>query len=421
MIASAGSKFEGRLQEHSTFAKKVLPVTGIFGGPNTGNENLGRALRFFKTMVTEAPDFIKTLNLYAFQNYSDERQLPVNMGVEILIGETVYRYNFVALQDIIINERLIKITSSQRIMLYERRKKKIKLHRLTENYDELRSLIKSLPKTQLFLPYTILNKIPNYQEVFDWFKDTLQISGPGSFIQPRQGADRTHADPHHFYDFVSLLDQNSPACRLDSRVADPEDPVHEALQNGETTQCGNFTIFINHKAKAVEVYYRYRAFNEHRVLKVYPFDKEGPGDYYPIVHPFSEEREKNALVSMLALAELSANFTDRVYINTQFDNSFELILAHQTLAEFLETCTPHSRSQFILTLSSALLLDKMLFRPDEIWITERGDFGNTKLLSLSDYKKSIKSREVWKGYKHNKIGGIYTTLHMAALDVGRFK
>jgi AAA15 family ATPase/GTPase len=421
MIATAGSKFEDTLQQPPSHSKKILPISGIFGGPNTGNENLGRALRFFKTMVTEAPDFIKTLNLYAFQNYSDERQLPVSMGLELLAGGAIYRYNFVALQDIIINERLIKITSTQRIMLYERRKKKIKLHRLTENFDDLRGLVKSLPKTQLFLPYTISNKIYNYEDVYKWFQETLQISGPDSSIQPKQGADKTHADSKQFYDFVNMMDINSAACRLDSRVAAPDDPVHEAIKNDLTTQCGNFTIFVNQKEKSLEVYYRFRAFNEYKVLKVHPFDNENDLEYYPIVHPFADEREKNALLSVLALTELTANLSPRVYVNTQFDNSFELILAHKKLAKFLDSCNKDSSSQFIITLSSPLLLDKMLFRPDEIWITERGDFGDTLLLSLSDYKKSIKNREVWKGYQGNKIGGIYTTLHMAALEVGRFK
>ena len=108
-------------------------------------------------------------------------------------------------------------------------------------------------------------------------------------------------------------------------------------------------------------------------------------------------------------------------INTNFDVSFELIAGHQTLSEFLASLSRSSRSQLIITLGSPLLLDKKVFRPDEIWITERGDFGDTLLLSLSDYKKSIKNREVWKGCQHDRIGGIYTTLHMAALEVGRLK
>jgi hypothetical protein len=418
MVASAGGKYGYRMLPCLDMKKRILPLTGIFGGEGTGNENLARALRFFKAMVTETPDFVKTLNLYAFQNYSDQRQLPIMMGAEFLAGDHIYLYDFVALQDTIIHERLIRTGSGPKTVLFERRKRKIKLNRQLGHYEALRGLVKSLPRTQLFLAYTVQNGFQHYREVYDWFAESLQVSGPDSGIQSQPVADRTHADPASYADFVDLVDRNSVFCRLDGRVSDPSDPVHEAIAKGATFQSGSYTVFPNPETRALEVYYRHSSFNEHKILKVFPFEEDSPLDYYPITHPFEDEREKSALASVLALAELSSNFAPRVHVNTRFDSSFDLILAHQTLSGYLDCLSSESRSQFILTLGNALLLDKKIFRPDEIWITERGDFGNTKIVSLSEYKKSLKSREAWKAYPHDKVGGIYTTLHIAALEVG---
>jgi hypothetical protein len=421
MTAASGGKFGRRLMRHPPSKRPILPVAGVFGGPSAGGADLARALSFLKSAVMEEDDVLKTLTRFAFQNLSDNKTMPVRMGVDILADGAVWQYGFSALQDEVVSERLTRAEPSGRALVFERRNRTVKAPPQGDGDGSLKRLSRGLPRGRLLLSAAGAEGLGACRPVCDWFRGSLQISGPGSSAAPRSPGLRTNASGGGLYDFISLIDRNPHSQRLDSKAAPPSDPIHEAMKRGEVTACGNFVARRGADGGEAEVYFCHRSFNEYKILKVHPFDKNSGGDLHPVARPFSDEREKSALVSLLSLEGLSGNSRPIVCVNTRFDESFDLISAHRTLSGFLDGSTRDSRSQFILTLSSPLLLDRKLFRPDEIWITERGDFGNTSLLSLSDYRKSTKSRDAWKGYSSSRIGGIYPALHMAALESGRRK
>ena len=67
-------------------------------------------------------------------------------------------------------------------------------------------------------------------------------------------------------------------------------------------------------------------------------------------------------------------------------------------------------SQLIFTTHDTNLLSSELFRRDQIWFTEKDNFGATKLYSLYDYKpqnKRIRTDEMYeKNYLIGKYGAI---------------
>jgi AAA15 family ATPase/GTPase len=418
MAATSGRRFNGRVQWHNGLKKRMLPISAIFGGENSGYDSFAKALRFIKELVTESPNFVTSLNLYTFQNYTDSRVIPVKMGVDIIVGDNVYRFNFMAMKDVIVSERLIHIEKKAKTLLYERRKKKIKFPPRTESAEELKALFKTMPKNQLFLQHSVRHKFPNFKEAFDWFRYGLQVTGPGTQVHPSRVPDSSLLDSDFLPDFINLLDQNSTQTRLDSLIVPKEAPIHAAIARGDFSPHGDFLLHHNVKGDFLELYYRYKTFNDVKILKLFPTDRDCLWEKFPISRPFSSDREKQGLVAFLSVYDLIHAKTPRVYVSNYFDNAFELIRARGLLAQYLEGCDKDRRSQFILTLSNALLLDKKLFRQDEIWIAEHGDFGNTRVLSMGDYKKSVKGREAWRDPRNNRIGGIYTPLIMAALEVG---
>ncbi|MDR2613178.1 MAG: hypothetical protein LBG06_10295 [Deltaproteobacteria bacterium] len=420
MTAFSGRKFDGRLPRHPSVVKRILPAAAVFGGEGSGTENLARTLRFFKQLVTESPAFVNSLNLYTFQNYSESREIPVKIWVELAAGDSAWGYGFTALKDVVVNERLVSLGRSQKTLLFERRKKKLTFHGSVEGPEVLRSLFRGMPKSLLFLPHAVRNGNRQFQDVYVWFRDTLHVSGRDSHVHQPHVSDAGSTDSRLFQDFIELVDRNSAAARLDARAVPPESPVHQAIEREGTIRAGDYLIRrTSRNGSGFEVYYRHRSFHDSKLLKLFPFDRESPWEYCPVPRPFPSEREKHSLVSLMSVCDIMTAKGPMTYFINSFDAAFDLIRARTVISDYLDSCSRESRTQLVITTANALLLDKMVFRPDELWIAEPGEFGNTRLLSMGEYKKTLKEKAVWKNFNTGRIGGIYTPLLMAALEAGR--
>ena len=64
-----------------------------------------------------------------------------------------------------------------------------------------------------------------------------------------------------------------------------------------------------------------------------------------------------------------------------------------------------STPQLIFATHDTTLLDPELFRRDQIWFTEKGEHGSTRLYPLSDYKPR-KGEAMQKGYLSGRYGAV---------------
>ena len=67
-----------------------------------------------------------------------------------------------------------------------------------------------------------------------------------------------------------------------------------------------------------------------------------------------------------------------------------------------------SNAQIIFAAHDTNLLDKKIFRRDQIWFVEKNQFGSSELYSLSDFKSSRvrKNTAFEKNYMMGKYGAI---------------
>jgi AAA15 family ATPase/GTPase len=417
MSAGKGLKFDGRLLHYENYAKHVLPAGSVYGGDPKGLDSFSLALRFFKRIATEAPPFINSLNLYSYQNFTDGGKHPTRLAAQFLAGGQVYRYSFTAFKDVVYSEKLSKVFGQLTERVFERLIRKVRFGKDIETTPEIKETIRTLPRAQLFLSFSRERKFSFLEDVSNWFSDTLQILGQGSYFpKDNPSPDKNYTYSSKFYDFISLQDQNDIKTRIYSREVPKNMPIHQAVKKGELTEVGNFLINVDKKAKKVSVYYLYKSQNDHKLLQIYPYDMDSEWEQFILDRPFASEREKSSFVTNLALADIQSGAGQRLYVFNRLDETFDPIKARTVISSYLDSLTANSHSQVVFTTSNPLLLDKMLFRPDEIWVTEHFPLGVTKLSSLISFRSSIKSKPAWKGVKLNKIGGIYPALLMAALE-----
>jgi uncharacterized protein len=89
----------------------------------------------------------------------------------------------------------------------------------------------------------------------------------------------------------------------------------------------------------------------------------------------------------------------------ELDNSL-----HPRLAQFLVKLFHHpvanrSNAQIVCASHEVLLLDKDIFRKDQIWITEKDKYGASEMSRISDFEGVREDTSLVKWYMAGKFGG----------------
>ena len=91
----------------------------------------------------------------------------------------------------------------------------------------------------------------------------------------------------------------------------------------------------------------------------------------------------------------------------EWDRNLHSLLAQELLNFFLEQRHPDGRTQLIISSHDLNLLNREMFRSDELWITERLSDASSTLIPLSDFKalqeETIDYRQL---YLEGRLGGI---------------
>lgn len=93
-----------------------------------------------------------------------------------------------------------------------------------------------------------------------------------------------------------------------------------------------------------------------------------------------------------------------VYVDEIEASLHPLLTRH--LVQFANRCSMSSKAQLIFTTHDTTLLDPSLLRRDQVWFTEKNDFGATTLRPLSDFKGVRKDEALQKGYLSGRYGAI---------------
>lgn len=137
-------------------------------------------------------------------------------------------------------------------------------------------------------------------------------------------------------------------------------------------------------------------------------------------HPVYENGEKvdsrnlsfqQESVGTNALFGLGAMMLERlenggVIIFDEFDNSLHPKLAKFLVQLFSSPVANPKNAQLILATHETTLLDRDLFRTDQIWIVEKNEFGETEFFSAQDFEGIREDVPFDKWYLAGKFGGL---------------
>jgi hypothetical protein len=415
MVASRERQHGHRVPKLRKYQARVLPIAAIYGGNASGKTNFFKALSFAKSLVVKGTQAECLIPVEPFRLDAKEVDQPSRFGFELLIDEVIYEFSFAVTRKAVREEKLVAITSGSERVLYDRRDGEPNFDDSLAKDQFLQFAFKGTRDNQLFLTNSVSQKVENFQPVYNWFKDTLELVAPDSRFEP----------------FEQFLDEGHPLYSTMNEMLSQLDTGIAHL-GGEEIPFENIPLPAPIKTKlqedvkeGVTVRLLTEPINERFVLtrkdgdliakKLVTYHPKADGTESKFEMRQESDGSQRVIDLLPAFLELSAQVSRKVYVIDEIDRSLHTLLTRRLLEAYLSNCSKDTRSQLLLTTHDVLLMDQQLLRRDEMWVSERDSTGASTLVSFSEYKDVRYDKDIRKSYLQGRLGGIPRILLGGAL------
>lgn len=384
LVATREQQHGDRLAKLGKYRMRVLPSAALYGGNASGKTNFFKAINFAKQFITLSllPDY--PINIEPFLLNPAHATKPVLFHFEILVDGNIYELEFSLTDTKVIEERLVKISSTNEKVLYHRIEGKSdpRLHTSITS-QRLLFAFEGTRENQLFLTNSVFQNIPTFKSVFRWFDETLVLVAPDT---------RFESFEHLFTGDTPLYEaMNSILPNLDmgiSRLQGEDisfDSLHlpdELKQKIKEDARSYMTIKLNDQEEKIIVT---RENGKLSVKKLYTYHKDSQGKNIRFEMRQESDGSKRILDLLPAFLDLANSTAPKVYFIDEIDRNLHSLLTQQLLQVYLASCSETSRKQLIFTSHDLLLMNQSMFRRDEMWVTERRQDGSSSLVGFSEY------------------------------------
>ncbi|NEO83692.1 MAG: AAA family ATPase [Spirulina sp. SIO3F2] len=401
---------------------QVLPIAAIYGANGSGKSNFVMALAFAKHLISEGTRVNQSIALRSFKLDSQNQK---ESGFEFIFSykEVQYSYGF-RLNSIQITEEwlyCILPNEEQEILVFERHTSLDKLteveygDKLRESSKEREQFLNFIAEgtrhNQLFLTEATNRNVKELAEVYSWFNNSLVIISAES---DNKGLEFGAFVSEEFSDFLDLFLRKSgigiDSILLEKTELDAEkyfstlpepfrseldqafsDADQDSMQVVEELSLGgrNF-VFYKDKENQISLIQ----------LKTCRRNQEGNSINFSL----GEESDgTQRLINLSPILFSIQGRDDIVFVLDELDRRLHPLLSQYFIKEIVSSRQPGS--QFIFTTHDTNLLDLNRLRRDEIWFVEKGEYGDSSLYSLVEFK--IKpDMAIDKGYLNGRFGAI---------------
>lgn len=415
MTATKERQHGERVTKLGKYQTRVLPIAAIYGGNASGKTNFFRALSFAKSLVVRGIQPDSMIPVEPFWLDPKLAEQPTRFGFELLIDEIIYEFSFAVTRKVVVEEKLVIITSSSEKELYHRRDGKPNFDDSLAKDQFLQFAFNGTRENQLFLTNSVSQKVDNFRPVYDWFKNSLELVAPDSRFEP----------------FEQFLDEEHPLYSTMSQTLQQLDTGIAHL-GGEEVPFGHIPLPDTLKTRLQEdvkegmtVRLMTEPINERFVVtrkdgeliakKLVSYHPKADGTEARFEIRQESDGSQRVIDLLPAFLELSMQRSKKVFVIDEVDRSLHTLLTRRLLEAYLSNCSNDTRMQLLLTTHDVLLMDQSLLRRDEMWIAERDASGASKLFSFSDYKEVRYDKDIRKSYLQGRLGGIPRILLGGAL------
>jgi len=352
---------------------ELLKSAFVFGANGSGKTNFIKAMGCMKDIVLaelkSQSTMIKKLNSFAYNENS--RNMPSVFEVELIVGGIVYEYGFEVLNGEVCSEYLYKKTK-RKTPIFLRTSPDFKDINLSKDMDNVKELTKNTRRDTLFLYWANGGNNEIAMTVYRWF-ESIQIfdandtnsllsattgyimeNGKGSILNLLQKADTNILD----FDIEMLKGEERKGTRWETEVYLT---MKRNLYNSEWEMKGIVGTSVE-------------------------LESAGTRKLFEIAGPIIKALENGNVV-----------FIDEI------DARLHPMLVRFLVMMFNSINNNPNNAQLICNTHDVLLLEEDI-RRDQIYFTEKDEYGVSKLYALTDFKGVRKESKLLKQYLLGMFG-----------------
>ena len=377
---------------------KLIRSAVIYGANASGKSNILRALAVFQEFVVKSTDLKIGEKIKYYDPFKLEKtwaKKPTLFEIEF-VGNDSYRYRYMVEfnSEEIIKESLVFFPKGQEANLFLREKDNpIKFGDYF--HGPAKSIENQLIKNNLFLSKAANSNNKLVEDIYLYFRNTLRLSRydmpgiiPMSFTTHECLDEESPIDTQIISELLKIADTGIDYFDIHKRMDfDDMPPFPE-----------NFPDEIK---KEILEQFKYQPRMFHKIFD----NKTEVGEI-----GFGLEEESGGTVKLYDLAGriLHVLINGKVFIIDELNNSLHPIMTELLVEIFNNPGSNPNNAQLIFATHDTTLLNPDLFRRDQIWLTEKNQFGATSLYSLSefDYRKVRGNTPFDKWYLSGRLGAL---------------
>lgn len=373
-----------------------LLKTGVLYGPNaSGKSNIIRALKALQYLVSSSSGFKPGDSIAPYEPYLLDKQTvdqPVFFEIEFVHNQVRYNYQLAFNKKSVIGETLFAWPHNVKALIFER------THgqpvKYGENYKGARRNIeKMLLPNQLFISKAAENNVGSVMIPYYYLRSNIKVfalneqPGPDRFMMGYAKRLAENKNSNFSRRFNKLI------CALDTGITEVQAKEVDWKQI-ELPENMPDTI-----KQTIQKQY------SHDVKTIHPVFS-GKEEVDKRVFDIEDESLGTRGLFVLGGIILDALEKGDTLVIDEFETNLHPLVTRYLINLFHNPIVNKCNAQLIFATHDATQLSSDTFRRDQVWFTEKDEFGRTQLIRCSDIKHLRLSTPLDKWYLTGKLTGI---------------
>lgn len=355
-------------------SKKALKISLIFGANASGKTNLIKFLYGFRRWVLNMDNRVgEDIVLYQpFRFDSETTNVPIEFSLEFIAQKIRYKYEVSFTKMQIESESLISYPNGKQTQLYERA--------LLPD-DKESDTIKLGASLAAYKPFNVFK---NQLLLSKFLKDTPcePITNAAKYLADMVISNGFHED--------TILGEDKEMLRWLYSHPDNKKMLVEFLAFADT---GVADFQLEKRSGNVEV------------TSLHGLYKDGE-DIGKTDLPFREESFGTRALFIIGCHILQALQSGSPFFIDEMDSGLHSYVTQLIVDIFRNERINKKNAQLIFTTHDVNLLDQNTIRKDQVWFTEKDEYGVSEIFTLSDFDDVREDTLFAKWYLNNKFGGV---------------
>ncbi len=363
------------VETHAEGNKKALKISLIYGANASGKTNIIKFLYGFRRWVLNLDNRVgDDIALYQpFKFDSSTANAPIDFSIEFIAQKIRYKYEFSFSRLQIESESLTYYPNGKLTQLYERTL-------LPEEKES--DTLKFGSSLSAYKPFNVFK---NQLLISKFLKDTPcePITNAAKYLADMVISNGFHED--------TMLGEDKEVLRW--LYARPENKklLAEFLAFADTGMAGFQMV---KRSDGVEVT------SQHGLYE----NGEAMGKTADL--PLKEESFGTRSLFIIGCHILQAIQTGSPFFIDEMDSGLHSYITQLIVDIFRNERINRNNAQLIFTTHDVNLLDQNTIRKDQVWFTEKDEYGVSEMFSLSDFEDVREDTLFAKWYLNNKFGGV---------------